>query len=152
NKSLLFGFFTFILPLSIGYPICSYLFGYDFNASLLIASMFSTHTLVAYPIVSRLGVSKNEAVAVTVGGTIRTATLVLLILAVIMGNSQGSLDQQFWIRLAISIIVFSAIMFFVIPRIARWFFRKLEAEKHAHYIFVLFVVFFAAFLAEFSGL
>lgn len=152
NKSLLFGFFTFILPLSIGYPICRYIFGYDFNASLLIASMFSTHTLVAYPIVSRLGVSKNEAVAITVGGTILTDTLVLLILAVIMGNSQGNLDQQFWIRLAISIIVFSAIMFFLIPRIARWFFRKLEAEKHAHYIFVLFVVFFAAFLAEFSGL
>jgi Kef-type K+ transport system membrane component KefB len=152
NKSLLFGFFTFILPLSIGYPVCRYIFGYDFNASLLIASMFSTHTLVAYPIVSRLGVSKNEAVAITVGGTILTDTLVLMILAVIMGNHQGNLDQQFWIRLGLSIIVFSAIMFFLIPRIARWFFQKLEAEKHAHYIFVLFIVFFAAFLAEFSGL
>ncbi len=152
NKSLLFGFFTFILPLAIGYPVCRYLLGYDFNASFLIASMFATHTLVAYPIVSKLGVSKNEAVAITVGGTILTDTAVLLILAVIMGNSQGNLDQQFWIRLGISIVVFSVIMFFLVPRIARWFFHKLENEKHAHYIFVLFIVFFAAFLAEFSGL
>jgi Kef-type K+ transport system membrane component KefB len=152
NKSILFGFFTFILPLSIGYPVCRYLLGFDFNASLLIASMFATHTLVAYPIVSRLGVSKNEAVAITVGGTILTDTAVLMILAIIMGNSQGNLDQQFWIQLGISIVVFSVIMFFLVPRVARWFFQKREHEKHAHYIFVLFIVFFAAFLAEFSGL
>jgi Kef-type K+ transport system membrane component KefB len=71
NKSLLFGFFTFILPISIGYPVCYYLLGYDFNASLLTASMFATHTLVAYPIVSKMGISKNQAVAITVGGTIQ---------------------------------------------------------------------------------
>ncbi|MDD2512644.1 MAG: cation:proton antiporter, partial [Proteiniphilum sp.] len=63
NKSLLFGFFTFIIPLVIGFPVCYYLLGYDANASFLTASMFSTHTLVAYPIVSRLGVARNQAVA-----------------------------------------------------------------------------------------
>src|SRR5690554_7903722 len=42
-------------------------------------------------------------------------------------------------------------MFLVIPRIAKWFFRKLESEKHSHYIFVLAIVFFAAFLAEVAG-
>jgi Kef-type K+ transport system membrane component KefB len=152
NKSIMFGFFTFILPLAIGFPICHYLLGYDFNASFLVASMFSTHTLVAYPIVSRLGVSKNEAVAVTVGGTILTDTAVLIILAVIMGNSRGTLNVEFWLRLGISLVIFSAIMFYLIPRITRWFFQKLESEKHAHYIFVLAVVFFSAFLAEISGL
>lgn len=151
NKSILFGFFTFIIPLGIGYPVCYYLLGYDFNASFLTASMFATHTLVAYPIVSKMGVSKNQAVAVTVGGTILTDTAVLIILAVIMGNSEGSLNQQFWIRLGISLAVFSVIMFAIIPRIAAWFFRKLESEKHSHYIFVLAVVFFAAFLAELAG-
>src|SRR5690606_16848483 len=123
----------------------------DFNASFLTASMFATHTLVAYPIVSKLGVAKNQAVAITVGGTILTDTAVLIILAVIMGNSQGSLNQEFWIRLGISLAIFSAIMFLIIPRIAEWFFRKLESEKHSHYIFVLSVVFFAAFLAEVAG-
>lgn len=151
NKSLLFGFFTFILPLSIGFPVCYYFLEYNFNASVLTASMFATHTLVAYPIVSKLGVSKNQAVAITVGGTILTDTAVLIILAVIMGNSQGSLNQDFWIRLIVSLAIFSAIMFLVIPRIAKWFFRKLESEKHSHYIFVLAVVFFAAFLAEIAG-
>ncbi|MBW7848172.1 MAG: cation:proton antiporter [Bacteroidales bacterium] len=151
NKSLLFGFFTFSIPLLIGFPTCYYLLGYDFNASFLTASMFATHTLVAYPIVSKFGISKNQAVAITVGGTILTDTAVLIILAVIMGNSQGNIGQEFWIRLSVSLAIFSAIMFIVIPRIARWFFRKLESEKHSHYIFVLSVVFFAAFLAEVAG-
>lgn len=152
NKSILFGLFTFIIPFTIGFPICHYLLGYDLNASLLTASMFSTQTLVAYPIVSKLGVSKNQAVAVTVGGTILTDSAVLILLAVIMGNSQGNLNQEFWIKLGVSLIIFSAIMFLLIPRITKWFFTKLESEKHAHYIYVLSVVFFSAFLAEISGL
>src|SRR5690606_14867456 len=115
------------------------------------ASMFATHTLVAYPIVSRFGISQNRAVAITVGGTILTDTAVLIILAVIMGSSKGTLNQEFWIRLGTSLAIFSAIMFFLIPRIAKWFFRKLESEKTSHYIFVLSVVFFGAFLAEVAG-
>jgi Kef-type K+ transport system membrane component KefB len=151
NKSLLFGLFTFAIPLGIGFPVCFYLLDYDVNASFLTASMFATHTLVAYPIVSRLGISKNQAVAVTVGGTILTDTAVLIILAVVMGNSQGTLDAEFWIRLGVSLTIFTAIMFFIVPRIAQWFFSKLESEKQSHYIFVLAVVFFAAFLAELAG-
>ncbi len=152
NKSLLFGLFTFLIPLTIGFPVCFYFLGYGFDTSLLTASMFATHTLVAYPIVSKLGISKNQEVAITVGGTILTDTAVLIILAVIIGNSQGNLNQEFWIRLGVSLVVFTVIMFQIIPRIAKWFFRELESEKHSHYIFVLSVVFFAAFLAEVAGI
>jgi len=152
NKSLVFGFFTFILPLTIGFPVCYYLLQFDFNASILTASMFATHTLVAYPIVSKYGISKNQSVAIAVGGTILTDTAVLIILAIIMGNSSGQLTTDFWIKLGVSLVLFSAIMFAVVPAVAKWFFRKLESEKHSHYIFVLSVVFFAAFLAELAGI
>lgn len=152
NQSVVFGFFTFIIPLIIGFPICYYLLGYELNASLLITSMFATHTLVAYPIISKLGIAKNRVVAVTVGGTIITDTIVLILLAVIMGNSQGKLNPEFWIILSSTLVAFTFIMFVIIPKITRWFFKKLESEKHAHYVFVLSVVFFSAFLAELSGL
>lgn len=150
-KSVLFGFFTFAIPISIGYPVCHYLLGYDMLASVMIASMFATHTLVAYPIASRLGIVKNEAVAITVGGTIITDTAVLLILAVITGSKQGGLDQAFWIRLLISLTIFSAIVFYILPPVARWFFRNIEGEKTSQYIFVLALVFLSAFLAELAG-
>ena len=151
NKSFLFGFFTFIIPLGIGFPVCYYLLNYNFNSSFLTASMFATHTLLTYPIVSKLKVSKNEAVAITVGGTILTDTAVLIVLAVIMGNHEGTLNAAFWQRLGISLLIFTGILFFLVPRIAKWFFTSMENEKHSHYIFVLTVVFIAAFLAELAG-
>ena len=152
NKSVVFGFFTFIIPLIIGFPVCHYLLGYDVYASFLTASMFSTHTLVTYPIVSRLGVSKNQAVAITVGGTILTDTAVLIILAILLNSHTGNFNFQFLLRLLISISIFSFIVFFIIPRVAKWFFQKVESEKYSHYIFVLFIVFLAGFLAELGGI
>ncbi len=150
-KSIGFGFFTFAIPLLIGFPTCHYLLGYDFTASLLTASMFATHTLVAYPIVNKFGITKNQAVAIAVGGTILTDTAVLLILAVIIGADSGGLNNQFWIRLGVSLAIFSFIMFFVMPRVARWFFTRLAGDKTSHYVFVLSLVFLAAFLAEVAG-
>ena len=152
NKSLAFGFFTFIIPLLIGYPVCHFVLGYNANASFLIASMFSTHTLVTYPIVSRLDVSKNQAVAITVGGTILTDTAVLIILALVLSNSNGELNIGYLLKLLVSLLIFSGIVFFVIPRVAKWFFQKAESEKYTNYIFVLFIVFFAGFLAEVGGI
>lgn len=151
NKSLVFGFLTFTIPLMIGFPVCYYFLDFSVTASLLISSMFSTHTMVSYPIVSKFGISKNEAVAITVGGTILTDTSVLILLAVILGSKNGNLSPSFWVQLVASLAVFSGIMFWIIPRVTAWFFKKLESEKTSHYIFVLSVVFFAAFLAELAG-
>ena len=86
NKSLTFGALTFFIPLLLGYPTCRYALGLNEMASLLTASMFATHTLVAYPIVSKFGISKMEAVAIAIGGTILTDTAVLIILAVIYSS------------------------------------------------------------------
>lgn len=152
NKSLIFGFFTFILPLLIGYPVCRYVLGYDQMPAFLTASMFSTHTLVSYPIVSRMGVSKNQAVAITVGGTIFTDAAVLIILAIITSANDGALNSGFWIKLIVSLILFSLIVFLFIPKLAKWFFQKVEDDKYSHYIFVLFILFVCGFLAELGGL
>lgn len=150
-KSFAFGFLTFSVPLLLGLPVCYYLLDFSLEASVLTASMFATHTLVAYPVAAKYGVSKNEATAVTVGGTILTDTAVLIILAVIIGSGDGSLNYQFWIQLIVSLAIFSLIMFLLVPRVTKWFFTRLESEKTSHFIFVLSVVFFAAFLAQAAG-
>jgi len=151
NRSLIFGMLTFSVPFALGYVVCHYALGYGVQGSILIASMFSTHTLVAYPIASRLGIVRNEAVTVTVGGTIITDTLVLLILAVITGLAQGETDASFWLALAGKLILFSLIVFFVFPPIGRWFFKNVEGEKSSHFIFVLAMVFLAGVMAEMAG-
>jgi Kef-type K+ transport system membrane component KefB len=151
-KSYVFAAFTFCLPFALGFPACYYLLGMDFYASLLVASVFATHTLVTYPIVSRLDLSKDLSVAVTVGGTIITDTAVLVVLAVIIGAHAGNLTSRFWLQLAISVALFCAFVFVLVPRVGGWFFEALDKEKHSHYIFVLAVVFLCAFMADLAGL
>ncbi len=151
HRSLMFGFLTFIFPFVIGILACHFLLEFNYLSSILVASMFSTHTLVSYPITSKLGISKNQAVAIAVGGTIITDTAVLLILAVITGADKGTLNEEFWIRLGISLVIFVAIVFFLFPIIGRWFFRNIKGDNVSEYIFVLAMVFLAAFLAELAG-
>lgn len=152
NRSLTFGLYTFIIPLLVGYPICHYLLGYSPEASFLTASMFSTHTLVAYPIVSRMGIARNQAVAITVGGTILTDTAVLIILALVLSGSNGGLNAGFLIQLLLSLLLFSLIIFLIIPRIAKWFFKRATSEKYSTFIFVLLMVFSAGFMVELGGI
>jgi Kef-type K+ transport system membrane component KefB len=151
NRSMVFGAFTFFIPIILGYFVCTYLLHFNFMATLLISSMFATHTLVAYPLASRLGITKNEAVTVAVGGTIITDTAVLVILAIITGAEAGNLDRDFWIRLGVSLAVFATIILWIFPMIGRWFFKKIKDDKTSHFIFVLALVFLAAFLAELAG-
>ena len=150
-KSLIFGFFTFAIPIGLGFLLCHYLLHFNFMATLLVSSMFATHTLVAYPLASRMGIAKNEAVTITVGGTIITDTAVLLILAVITGSADGELNQAFWLKLSGSFLLFAFGVLFGFPFVGRWFFKKIKDDQTTHFIFVLAMVFLASWLAELAG-
>jgi Kef-type K+ transport system membrane component KefB len=150
NKSIVFGLYTFLIPMILGTLSGLYLLDFSLLTSILLASMFASHTLLAYPIISKMGIVKNKAVNIAVGGTVITDTLALLVLAVIVGMSAGELTNDFWIRLIISIIIFSAIVVFIFPLLGRWFFKRYD-DNISQYIFVLGLVFLAAFLAEAAG-
>lgn len=151
NKIIVFGLTTFVLPLIAGTLAAHYVLDYDFLPSILLASMFSTHTLIAYPIASRYGVARNRAVTLTIGGTMITDILALLILAAVAGMAKGEVTSGFWVTLGISTLVFVGVIFFVFPIIIRWFFKKFE-DSVSQYIFVLGIVFLASFLAEVAGI
>ncbi len=151
RKSLIFGMLTFLIPMSIGTLSGVYLLNFSIPTSVLLASMFASHTLLSYPIVSKFGVIKNRAVNIAVGGTVITDTLALLVLAVIVGMSAGVVDGSFWFKLSASVIVFGLIVTFLFPVIARWFFKN-YTENTLQYIFVLGLVFLAGFLAEAAGI
>ncbi len=151
KKIIFFGLATFLLPLGIGALASHYILGYSYMTSILLASMFSTHTLISYPIASRYGVAKNKAVMLTIGATILTDILALLILAVVAGVAKGDVSNGFWIQMGVSSIVFVLIVFLGFPIIVRWFFKHFE-DSISQYIFVLAMVFLASFLAEAAGL
>ncbi|MFC3756311.1 cation:proton antiporter [Chryseobacterium tructae] len=149
-KSLTFGLYTFIVPFVLGYLGGYYILHFSMLTSILFASLFSSHTLIAYPLVSKLGMAKNKAVNITVGGTMITDILALLVLAVIVGMSQGDVGTEFWVKLSVSFIVFALIVLIVFPIIGRWFFKKVD-DKISQYIFVLVMIYLAAMLAELAG-
>lgn len=151
KKSLVFGLYTFIIPMTLGTLTGIYILGFGIPTSVLLASMFASHTLIAYPIISKLGITKNRAVNITVGGTMITDTLALLVLAAIAGMSTGEVTNGFWLKLGISVIVFGLVVVFVFPIIGRWFFKKFD-DNISQYIFVLAMVFLGAFLAEAAGI
>jgi len=151
QKSLVFGMLTFSIPMLLGILTGIFVLNFSMPTSILLASMFASHTLIAYPLVSKLGVAKNRAVNITVGGTMITDTLALLVLAVIVGMTNGEVNTQFWIRLSVSIIVFGLIVMLLFPIIGRWFFKNFE-DSVSQYIFVLVMVYLGAALAEMAGI
>lgn len=151
NKSLVFGALTFLIPIIIGYLVCIYIFHFPLWSAVLLASMFSTHTLLSYPIVSNMGIVKNRAVQVTFGGTIITDSAVLILLGIITNVVTGQINGEFWIRVTLSLGLLVFATLYLLPKISRWFFRNIEAQASSHYIFVLAVVFISGFLSELAG-
>ena len=150
-KSIVFGLFTFSVPISLGIVAAYYVLHFSLPASILMACLFASHTLLAYPIASKYGISRIRSVTLTIGGTIITDILALLVLAGVTGTYKGDIGPGFWIRLSIGTLIFGAIVFFVFPLIARWFLKKFD-DNISQYIFVLAMVFLGAFLAEVAGL
>ena len=151
KKSVVFGLYTFLIPMVMGILAGLYLLQLSMATSVLLASMFASHTLIAYPLISKLGVTKNRAVTITVGGTLITDTLALLVLTVIVGIMAGEVNTAFWVRLTVSILVFGCIVLFIFPLIGRWFLKRFD-DYISQYIFVLAMVFLGAFLAELAGI
>ena len=150
-KSIIFSIFTFAVPFALGLLGGYYLLHFSLLTSILFASLFSSHTLIVYPMVSGLGIAKNLAVNITVGGTMITNVLSLLVLAAIVGMSQGEVGTAFWVKLSVSMVVFALIVLLIFPIIARWFFKTVD-DKISQYLFVLVMIYLAALLAELAGI
>lgn len=150
-RSLVFGLYTFSFPMLFGFMASFWIFGFNVLTSVLLAGMIASHTLIAYPIVSKLGIGNNNAVSITVGGTMITDTLSLLVLSIVVHLVTGDAGPTYWIRLGFSIILFGLFVTLVFPLIGRWFFKRVP-DNISQYIFVLAMVFFGAFLAKLAGM
>jgi Kef-type K+ transport system membrane component KefB len=151
KKSIVFGSLTFFIPIIIGFVVCVHVFQFSFWPALLLASMFSTHTLLSYPIVSNMGIVKNKAVQVAFGGTIITDTAVLVLLAIITNSVVGDTSGLFIVKIMLSLSLLGFSTLYLLPRVSRWFFRNIEAQASSQYIYVLAMVFTSGFLSELAG-
>ena len=150
-KALVFGVLTFCIPFAMGMWVGMNVLGFGVGASMLLSSIFASHTLVAYPIVGRYGMTRHASVSISIGGTMFALTVALFILAGISGMYRGELDSGSWIWFIGKCVGYCVFVFLVFPRFARWFFRTYE-DNVMQYIFVLALVFLSAALAELAGM
>lgn len=146
-----FGVLTFAIPQFLGLAVGRYLLGFTWPAAILFGSLFASHTLLAYPTASKLGLAKNRAVIAAIGGTMLTDVAALLVLAVVAGSATGEIDEAFWWRLGISLTVYVVAILVGLPRLGRWFFRRVREDGVAQFVFVLTSVFICASLAHPAG-
>lgn len=152
KRSLVFGLLTFSIPLLLGTIAGNLVIGLNLPASILLASMFSSHTLLTFPIISQLGVTKRNSVVTTVGGTIITDVLALLILAVLTGNGGKGVNFLFWGKLFLLSLLLFLFLWYLVPKIGRWFFRKIGNDGNTEYLFVISILFISAVFSQIAGL
>lgn len=151
-KAIIFGLLGFIIPMAAGYAVNSLILQYSAVPAMLIASMYASHTLVSYPIVSRYGVAGQRSVSVAVGATAITDCLTLFLLAILGGlYKDTAADSLTWIWLVIKVALLTAGVIFFFPRIGRWFFRR-YSNAVLQYIFVLSMMFLSAGLMKIVGM
>lgn len=144
GRGAVFGLYTFFIPLLIGAAGAYIFLGLDLLTSTLLASMFAAHTLLAYPIISRLGLSKNPAVIIAIAGTIFTVLGSLTVLAGVVGVCHdGAFSILGTLKLLAMLVIYCILTVYLFPRIARWFFKR-YSDGIMQFIFVLAVVFVAA--------
>jgi Kef-type K+ transport system membrane component KefB len=150
NKAMLFGMFTFTFPLLSGIALGR---GWRLNwgSAVLLGSVYASHTLVAFPILSRLGIVRNEAVSVTIGATVFTDVAALLVLAIVAGTQDGDASVLSVVGLIGLMIGYALLVLLGLPRAGKLFFRRFTTRA-IEFQFVLVALFVAALLAERIGM
>lgn len=152
KRGLWFGVLTLTIPLILGVLTSVYLLHLDWLTSLLLGSMYASHTLLAYPVAARYGITRNPAVLISIVGTIIAVIGALVILAVTVNvKRDGELDVLSLLKLFALMAVYCAGVLYAYPRITRWFF-KAYIDKVTQYVYILVMVFLSAWLSQAIGL
>jgi len=150
NKAMLFGLLTFAIPL-LSVTALGRALGFGWASSVLLGATFASHTLIAYPILSHLGIVRNEAIAVVVGATIFTDVASLLVLAVVAGTQDGGVSAFSITKLIVLMIGYALLVLLGLPREGKLFFSRFSS-RDIEFQFVLVALFVAAVLAEQVGM
>lgn len=149
-RMLAFGLLTFVVPLVLVYSSCVYILHFSAQASLLLGCIMSSNTLIAYPIVSRYGLQRKPSVMLSVGATMLSLLLALVLLAGIVSSAESGSDVGFWLLLTLKFAIYCAAMILLIPRFTRYFLRR-YSDAVMQYVFVMAMMFMSAALSEAVG-
>ncbi|MCM1377549.1 MAG: cation:proton antiporter [Clostridium sp.] len=152
RPGLVFGLLTFLIPMGLGVCVMRLAFDASWSTAVIVASMFSSHTLVSYPVVSGFGISNSRGAVIAVCATIVAVLLSLLALAeVIDVTVSGGFSAVNLLKMTGLMVIYAIVVSWTYPKLTRWFFRKFN-DSVEQFIFILALVFLASLLASFIGL
>ncbi len=151
RRGVAFGLLTFLIPMVMGIVGCSLAFGAPAATCVLIASMYASHTLISYPIVSRFGLQNAKPAVIAVTATIVAVMLALLTLAGVIDASEGGFHPLRLLRLLLLMAVYVLVVGYTFKVATKYFFRTFN-DHVSQFIYVLSMVFIASLLAQVIGL
>lgn len=151
NRVMIFGMLTFLVPFAMTYLMGVSLLGYIPLASLLLAAIMASNTLIAYPIVGRYGLTRHTSSTLSVGSSMMALFMALIVMASIVNSFHGNGGILFWLLFILKFVAYCVGLIMVIPRVTRWFLRR-YSDAVMQFIFILAVVFLSAALSDAVGL
>lgn len=150
-RTLIFGLLTFSIPFALTFVMGRSILAYTPVAALLLGCVMSSNTLVSYPIVARYGLQQKQSVTLSVGSTMISLFMALVVLAALVAGHNGNSDALFWLLFVVKLAAYIMGILLTVPRLTRWFLRR-YSDAVMQFIFVLAVLFLCAALAAFVGL
>ena len=151
NRVMVFGMLTFLIPFAMTYFMGVSLLGYLPLASLLLAAIMASNTLIAYPIVGRYGLTRHTSSTLSVGSSMMALFMALIVMASIVNSFHGNGGIVFWLLFILKFVAYCVGLIMVIPRVTRWFLRR-YSDAVMQFIFILAIVFLSAALSDAVGL
>ena len=151
NRVMVFGMLTFLIPFAMAYFMGVSLLGYLPLASLLLAAIMASNTLIAYPIVGRYGLTRHTSSTLSVGSSMMALFMALIVMASIVNSFHGNGGILFWLLFILKFVAYCVGLIMVIPRVTRWFLRR-YSDAVMQFIFILAIVFLSAALSDAVGL
>ena len=151
TRGIIFGLITFFIPMALGYAAGHWILHLRWEASLLFSCIISSHTLIAYPIVGRYGLSRHDCVTIAIAGTMIALLLALFTLAGISASAEGDVSTAFWLSFFLKCAIYCGFIFFVYPHLTRYFFKN-YSDNVTQFTFVLALLVLSAAMSELAGL
>ena len=151
QQFVLFGLLTCLVPLILTYVMAITVLDYSSSASFLLGCIMASNTLIAYPIIGRYGLQQHPSVSLSVGSSMISLFMALVMLAALSGSYDGGNHWYYWPLFILKFAAFCIGSIILIPKLARYFLRR-YSDAVMQYIFVLGIMFLSAALTSSIGI
>jgi Kef-type K+ transport system membrane component KefB len=151
TRSVTFGVITTIVPQVLG-TAYGLAFGYGIIPAIVIGSLLASHTLLALPIVTRLGALGLEPVVVTIGATMVSDTLSLIIFGICVSTYTTGFSPSGLAVQIVEVAIFVPLILIGVSRAGAWVLSKLRDNEAGYFVTMLGIMAVAGVLADLINL